>query len=146
MHCCSSSNRTLAFVVFRLTLGTNFLFHGLARMLGGGVEGFASGTTKAFAGTPLPPGIVHAFLAVLPYVELILGALILLGLFTRWALAAAGLLIAVLMFGTSMRADWVTVSIQMIYAIALYLALANLDDNCCSLDKLLSRSGAKSKP
>ena len=142
MNCCSCSNRTLAYVVFRLALGTNFLFHGLARMLGGGVEGFASGTTKAFTGTVLPPGLVHAFLTVLPYVELILGVLILLGLFTRWALAAANLLMAVLMFGTSMRSDWVTVSIQMIYVIALYLALANLDDNCCALDKLLSRPGS----
>jgi thiosulfate dehydrogenase [quinone] large subunit len=129
-------------VVFRLALGTNFLFHGLARILGGGVGGFASGTTKAFTGTLLPPGVVHVFLSVLPYVELILGVLILLGLFTRWALAAGGLLMAVLMFGTSMRSDWVTVSIQMIYVIALYLALANLDDNCCALDRLLCKSKA----
>jgi thiosulfate dehydrogenase [quinone] large subunit len=129
-------------VVFRLALGTNFMFHGLARMLGGGVEGFASGTTRAFTGTLLPPGVVHAFLTVLPYIELILGVLILLGLFTRWALAAGGLLMAVLMFGTSMRSDWVTVSIQMIYVIALYLALANLDDNCCALDRLLCKSKA----
>ncbi len=139
---CSCSNRTVAFVAFRLVLGTNFFFHGLARMLGGGVEGFASGTTKAFAGTPLPPGLVHAFLAVLPYVELILGVLIFFGLFTRWALVIAQLLIAGLIFGTSMRSDWVTVSIQMIYAVALYLALANLDDNCCSLDKLFGKNKA----
>ncbi len=139
---CSCSNRTVAFVAFRLVLGTNFFFHGLARMLGGGVEGFASGTTKAFAGTPLPPGPVHAFLSVLPYVELILGVLIFFGLFTRWALVIAQLLIAGLIFGTSMRSDWVTVSIQMIYAVALYLALANLDDNCCSLDKLFGKNKA----
>jgi thiosulfate dehydrogenase [quinone] large subunit len=132
----------VAFVAFRLVIGTNFFFHGLARMLGGGVEGFASGTTKAFAGTPLPPGLVHAFLAVLPYVELILGVLIFFGLFARWALVIAQLLIAALIFGTSMRSDWVTVSIQMIYAIALYLALANLDDNCCSLDKLFGKNKA----
>jgi len=142
MNCCSASNRTLAYVVFRLALGTNFMFHGLARMLGGGVEGFAAGTTKAFAGTPLPPGLVHAFLSVLPYMELILGVLIFFGLFTRWALAIAGLLMAALMFGTSMRSDWVTVSIQMIYSIALYLALANLDDNCCALDRLFSKNKA----
>ena len=61
MKCCSCSNRTLAYVVFRLALGTNFLFHGLARMLGGGVEGFASGTTKAFTGTLLPPGVSMPF-------------------------------------------------------------------------------------
>jgi thiosulfate dehydrogenase [quinone] large subunit len=132
----------VAFVAFRLVIGTNFFFHGLARMLGGGIEGFASGTTKAFAGTPLPPGLVHAFLTVLPYVELILGLLIFFGLFTRWALVIAQLLIAALIFGTSLRSDWVTVSIQMIYAIALYLALANLDDNCCALDRLFGKNKA----
>jgi thiosulfate dehydrogenase [quinone] large subunit len=132
-------------VAFRLVIGTNFFFHGLARMLGGGVEGFASGTTKAFAGTPLPPGLVHAFLSVLPYVELILGVLIFFGLFTRWALVIAQLLIAALIFGTSMRSDWVTVSIQMIYAIVLYLALANLDDNCCALDRLFGKGKAEAK-
>jgi thiosulfate dehydrogenase [quinone] large subunit len=131
----------VAFVAFRIVIGTNFFFHGLARMLGG-LEGFASGTTKAFAGTALPPGLVHAFLAVLPFVELILGVLIFFGLFTRWALVIAQLLIAALIFGTSLRSDWVTVSIQMIYAIALYLALANLDDNCCALDRLFGKNKA----
>ena len=139
---CSCSNRTVAFVTFRLVIGTNFFFHGLARMLGGGIEGFAAGTTKAFTGTPLPPGLVHAFLTVLPFVELILGVLIFFGLFTRWALVAAQLLIAALIFGTSMRSDWVTVSIQMIYAIVLYLALANLDDNCCALDRVFGKNKA----
>jgi thiosulfate dehydrogenase [quinone] large subunit len=143
---CSCSNRNLAYVIFRIVLGTNFLFHGIARIVGGGVEAFASGTTKTFASTPLPPGLVHAFLVVLPYIETTLGGLILLGLLTRWALATAGLLVAALIFGTSMRSDWVTVSIQMIYAIAIYLALANLDDNCCSLDNLRSKSGASNKP
>jgi len=138
----SFSNRAVAFVAFRIVIGTNFFFHGLARMLGGGVEGFASGTTKAFSGTPLPPGLVHAFLSVLPYVELILGLLIFFGLFTRWALVIAQLLIAALIFGTSLRSDWVTVSIQMIYAIALYLALANLDDNHCALDRLFGKGKA----
>jgi len=145
MACCSCSNRTVAFVTFRLVIGTNFFFHGLARMLGGGVEGFASGTTKAFAGTPLPPGLVHAFLFVLPYVELILGVLIFFGLFTRWALIIAQLLIAALIFGTSLRSDWATVGIQMIYAIVLYLALSNLDDNCCALDRLFGKHKAEAK-
>ena len=138
---CSCSNRTVAFVAFRLVIGTNFFFHGLARILGG-VGGFAAGTSKAFAGTPLPPGLVHAFLTVLPFVELILGVLIFFGLFTRWALVVAQLLIGALIFGTSMRSDWATVGIQMIYAIVLYLALANLDDNCCALDRLFGRNNA----
>jgi hypothetical protein len=30
----------------------------------------------------------------------------------------------------------------MIYSIALYLALANLDDNCCALDRLFGKSKA----
>ena len=136
----SLSDRKLAYLVFRLVLGVDTFTHGLVRMLGPGVEGFASGTTKAFAGTPLPAGLVHAFLFAVPYIELILGALILLGLFLRWSLVVGGLLIGIFVFGTSLRSDWPTVSIQVIHAIVYYLLLANRGDDWFSLDGLRSKA------
>jgi thiosulfate dehydrogenase [quinone] large subunit len=78
--------------------------------------------------------MVHAFLIVVPFAELVLGVLTTLGLFTRWALALGGLLIAALVFGTAMRSDWNTVGVQMIYAITYYLLLVNRSDNRFSLD------------
>jgi thiosulfate dehydrogenase [quinone] large subunit len=112
------------------------LIHGLGRFLGPGVEEFSSKTTIDFAATPLPAGLVHAFLTVLPFAEFILGSLITLGLFTRWALTLGGLLITALIFGTGLRRDWTTVGIQVIYAITYYLLLLNRADNAFSVDAL----------
>jgi hypothetical protein len=65
----------LGYVVFRLSLRINLLIHGAGRFLGPGVEAFFSKTTIAFAGTPPPAGLVHAFLTVLSFAEFILGGL-----------------------------------------------------------------------
>jgi len=133
----SDLDRKLAYVVFRLTLGINIMVHGAGRIFGPGAEGFASQTAVEFAKTPLPPGLVHAFLLVVPFAEAILGVITTLGLFTRWALTLGGLLMTALVFGTAMRGDWTTVGVQMIYAITYYLLLANRSDNRYSVDAWL---------
>jgi thiosulfate dehydrogenase (quinone) large subunit len=130
-------DRQLAYLVFRLTLGINILVHGGGRIFGPGAEAFATTTAAEFTKTALPSGWVHAFLVVLPFAELVLGALLALGLFTRWALTLGGLMITALVFGTAMRSDWNTVGVQMIYAIAYYLLLVNRTANRFSLDALL---------
>jgi thiosulfate dehydrogenase [quinone] large subunit len=130
-------DRELAYAVFRLTLGINILVHGAGRIFGPGVEAFASTTAVEFSKTALPTVLVHAFLVVLPFAELVLGVLTTLGLFTRWALALGGLLIAALVFGTAMRSDWNTVGVQMIYAITYYLLLVNRGYNRFSLDSVI---------
>jgi thiosulfate dehydrogenase (quinone) large subunit len=129
-------DRKLAYVVFRLSLGINLLIHGASRFLGSGVDAFSSKTATEFVGTALLARLVHAFLTVLPFAEFILGGLITLCLFTRWALTLGGLEITALIFGTALRSDWTTVSIQMIYAITYYLLLLHRADNEFSLDAL----------
>jgi thiosulfate dehydrogenase (quinone) large subunit len=131
-------DRQLAYAVFRLTLGINILVHGAGRIFGPGAEAFASTTAAEFSKTALPAGMVHAFLIVLPFAELVLGVLTTLGLFTRWALLLGGLMIAALVFGTAMRSDWNTVGVQMIYAITYYLLLVHRANDRFSLDALLS--------
>lgn len=126
----------LAYLVFRLTLGINILVHGAVRIFGPGAEAFATSTAAEFTKTALPAGLVHLFLVVLPFAELVLGALLALGLFTRWALTIGSLMITALVFGTAMRSDWNTVGIQMIYAIAYYFLLVNRAANRFSLDAL----------
>lgn len=132
-------DRQLAYLVFRLTLGINILVHGAGRIFGPGAEAFATTTAAEFTKTALPPGFVHAFLFVVPFAELVLGALTTLGLFTRWALTLGGLLITALVFGTAMRSDWTTVGVQMIYAITYYLLLVNRSANRYSVDALLEK-------
>jgi thiosulfate dehydrogenase [quinone] large subunit len=134
-------DRELAYVVFRLTLGVNIFVHGAGRIFGPGAEAFATTTAAEFSKTALPAGMVHAFLIVVPFAELALGALTTLGLFTRWALTLGGLLITALVFGTAMRSDWNTVGVQMIYAIIYYLLLVNRSANRFSVDTLLFGKG-----
>ena len=130
-------DRQLAYAVFRLTLGINILIHGAGRIFGPGADAFATTTAVEFAKTPLPAGMVHAFLVVVPFAELVLGTLTTLGLFTRWALALGGLLITALVFGTAMRSDWTTVGLQMIYALTYYFLLADRSSNRFSLDAMM---------
>jgi thiosulfate dehydrogenase [quinone] large subunit len=132
-------DRQLAYAVFRLTLGINILVHGAGRIFGPGAEAFATTTTAEFSKTALPASLVHAFLLVLPFAELALGALTTLGLFTRWALTLGGLMIATLVFGTAMRSDWNTVGVQMIYAITYYFLLVHRSSDRFSLDTLLEK-------
>ena len=132
-------DRWLAYGIFRFTLGINILIHGVDRLFGSGTGEFAAKTSSAFAGTPLPQGVVYAFLVVLPFAEAILGGLMIVGLLTRWTLALGCLLIAALVFGTALRSDWSTVGIQMVYAITYYFLLRNLADDYFSVDTLLAR-------
>ena len=138
----SQFDRQLAYLIFRLTLGVNILIHGVTRIFGGATA-FASHTEAQFTNTPLPPGLVHTFLLAVPFIEVLLGALITIGLFTRWVLALGGLLIVVLVLGTALRSDWTTVGVQMIYAIVYYLLLANRTENRFSLDTLLLGPGTR---
>jgi thiosulfate dehydrogenase [quinone] large subunit len=134
-------DRRLAYGIFRLTMGVNMLIHGAVRIFGPGVGAFAAGTEKAFTTTALPYGMVHSFLVFLPYAELILGASITVGFLTRWGLALGGLLMTALVFGTSLRSDWATVGLQMVYALLYYLLLANIGDDYFSLDRLFGKKG-----
>ena len=83
--------------------------------------------------------MAHVFLTILPFAEFILGALIVAGLFTRWALTLGGLLITVLILGTALRSDWPTVGIQTIYSITYYFLLLHRADNGFSPDGLFGR-------
>ena len=128
----------LAYLFLRATLGINILIHGIARILGGTGQ-FASGIISEFHSTPLPHGLVAAFAYSLPWIEAILGTLVLVGLFTRLALSGGALLILVLTFGTTLQQDWNTAGLQLIYA-AIYAALlAYLSANRYSLDALFHR-------
>jgi thiosulfate dehydrogenase [quinone] large subunit len=133
-------DRQLAYLVFRVSLGINILIHGFGRLVGPGAGAFASKTMGEFAGTPLPPGLTYVFLITLPFVELIVGILVTVGLFTRTTLMAGGLLITALIFGTALRSDWPTVGVQMIYSITYHLLLVNRNENRFSLDTLFHRT------
>jgi hypothetical protein len=52
-------------------------------------------------------------------------------------LGGASLLMSILIFGTCLRSDWAIVGLQMIYAIAFFIALFFLEYNRYSVDRIV---------
>jgi thiosulfate dehydrogenase [quinone] large subunit len=133
-----SMGRALGYFILRLSLGVDMLMHYVVRTWGISKD-FVPVTEKMFEGNLLPMSWVHVFLTVLPYFEGVLGVLLLLGLLSRWAITAEGLLVSVLMFGTALRSDWTVVSHQMIYILFVFILLAAEQYDYFSVDALLAR-------
>lgn len=139
------ADAVVAYGILRLSFGVNILFHGASRLLAG-PSGFNTYLNHYFEHTPLmPKGFLPVFGAVLPPVEAALGALLVLGLFTRVALIAGSLVMTVLVFGTNLAQDWNVAGLQLIYCFLYYYLLAHRRErNLLSLDAwLLRKSAAK---
>ncbi|MBV8226314.1 MAG: DoxX family protein [Verrucomicrobia bacterium] len=136
----AQNHKALAYGTFRFALGVVELMHGLVRIPV--LAGFAAGMAKQFEGTIMPGWFVYSFGSVLPFLEGLIGLALILGISTRWALVAASLLMSVLIFGTCLRSDWNIVGLQMIYAIAFFIALFFLEHNRYSVDRILRREEA----
>jgi len=120
------SNNQLAQLVIRIGLGINMLMHGLVRIPQ--LTAFVTKTAAGFGKTILPVVLTNGFLYTLPFLELASGVLILVGgQVGRWGYLLGGVIIAMLLFGTTLKEDWAGASTQMIYVIAFYLALRGLD-------------------
>jgi thiosulfate dehydrogenase [quinone] large subunit len=75
----------------------------------------------------------------LPWLEAAIGLLVLFGAFTRAALIAGALLIALLTFGSSLHQDWDVVGLQLIYALVYFVLISLRKYNTFSVDGLLLR-------
>jgi thiosulfate dehydrogenase [quinone] large subunit len=134
----NSLGRALGYFILRLSLGVDMIMHYVVRTWGISQD-FVPVTEKMFVGNLLPMSWVHYFLTYLPYFEGVLGVLLILGLWSRWAIAAEGLLVTVLLFGTAIRSDWTVVSHQMIYILFVFFLLAVEDWDYFSVDGFLAR-------
>jgi len=129
-----------AYVLFRLLTGLDFFGHGFARIFTGShLPGFAQGMVKNMASTPLPASLTLATGYVVPCVELIIGTLLLLGLFTRFALTLAFLLMFVLLFGITLKQDWNVATQQLMYGLVLFILLFARERYDLSWPALLGR-------
>ncbi len=126
------SNNQLAFLLARVTIGINFLMHGIVRLPK--LSKFSDGIVKEFSETILPQFSVEAFALALPFVELLIGLLLIIGFKTRLAAVAGFLVMAILILGTSLREDWGLVGSQMIYVIFFFMLIKNLDHNTIAID------------
>ena len=113
-----------AYILLRAFTGLDFFGHGFARIFTGShLSGFAHTMSQGMSTSPLPPSLTLAAGYAIPIVEVIVGTLLLLGLFTRFALTFAFLLMFVLMFGVTMKQDWNAAGQQMLYGLILAILL-----------------------
>jgi Methylamine utilisation protein MauE len=90
--------RALAVALGRWCLGMLFLFFGISKFVMG-TGAFVTMMSQPFEKTWLPLGMVRTFGQVLPYAEVTLGAVLLLGIFRNVALFGTGVLLILLTFG-----------------------------------------------
>ena len=102
-----NNHRQTAYALLRITLGVIFLATGAIKF-GMGIGVFAGGLQQQFAGK-LPMIIVTPFAYLLPFLEVTVGTLLVLGLFNVFALIIAGLLLIGLTFGKVVVNDSATV-------------------------------------
>lgn len=123
-----------AFLLIRLAIGTTFFGHGLVRLPI--LDKFSGWMLGQFEKSYLPAQIVQVFSYILPFAELIVGLLVLLGLFLRQASIAGGLVMIALIFGTTTIQQWDNLPSQMIHVAFFAYLLAYEHNDIYSLDKL----------
>jgi len=131
------SDTSLAYAIFRLTFGVNICFRGIARVFVLGLDTFGAGMTKQFAATWFPPFLIGQFAHTLPWIEIAIGAMIIVGLKTRVALVVGGLMMTSLTFGTMFLGDFNLAWLQLTYAVAFFILLAMRSWNAVSVDARL---------
>jgi thiosulfate dehydrogenase (quinone) large subunit len=131
------TTREIAYALTRVTYGLIFLFSGVGKFMAG-LANFVGGMNQQFSGK-LPAFMVMAFAYILPFGELIAGALIVLGLYTRLGLTLSGLLLVGLTFGLVMLGQADKVAHNLIYVLVNFVLLWFADLNRLSLDALFSR-------
>ena len=135
---CALTPESVAGFLLRLALGVLFLIAAVNKFAGPGPSGFAVWILDEFEGTYIPRILVIPYAYTLPYIEFLLGLVLILGVFTKTALTVAGLLLVSLAFGKMVQQDHATVANNLNYvlmaAVALWFAGK---DNALSLDRLL---------
>ena len=129
-----SSDAVIAYTILRVSFGANIMLHGVSRIVMGHAAFLAYLTRYFEKASYVPVGMLSIFATVQPWVELILGLLLMIGLATRFSLIAGGLVILSLVIGTNLAQDWLVSGLQLIYAFLYYYLLAHLDQNRYSID------------
>lgn len=131
-------NIELAYLILRLTIGVNIFVHGLVRIPK--LDAFNVWMVDYFKDTFLPEFMVSQLAYAMPFMEFIVGALLIIGLFTRKALLAGALLMVVLIFGACLRENWEWASFQLIYALFYFILSYLIDLNKFSIDNMIQKN------
>ena len=141
----TSIDRAWAILFARLVLGLIFFMAGVMKVFQLGPLNHARKYFLPFADTFLPVSSLWAMGVVIPFVELIAGALVILGLRVREALVALGFVLAVVTFGHLLHAPLYEFHTHVIPRLALLLFVLMLprEDDRFSLDSFIARSKSR---
>lgn len=130
------SDRTLGYLLLRLTIGASLFGHGLVRMPK--LDAFHAQLVGEFRTSMLPVALVSVCAYVLPFAELITGVLLLAGVLTRAAAVAAVMVMIVLVLGATSIEHFAVIGEQLIHASMLAGVVAFRKYDKYSVDRLLA--------
>ena len=141
----NSINRSWAILFARLVLGLIFFMAGVFKVFQLGPLEHARKYFLPFADTFLPVWSLWATGVTIPFVELIAGALVILGLRTREAFVSLGFVLAVVTFGHLLKEPLYEFHTHVIprLALLLFVLLLPREDDRFSIDRLLMKRGNK---
>ena len=137
----NSINRSWAILFARLVLGLIFFMAGLYKVFDLGPLEHARKYFLPYSDTFLPVWSLWATGVVIPFIELIAGALVILGLRTREALVALGFVLAIVTFGHLLKEPLYEFHTHVIprLALLLFVLLLPREDDRFSIDYFLRR-------
>lgn len=133
-------NTSWAVLALRLAAGLIFLSMGISKVFIIGIIPFAESTfVKGYAGTWLPEPLLWVAGVIDPLALLIGGALLILGLFTRWACIGLSAFMLMLVFGHMVMNpfDDLTARALPYFAMVLFVLYLAPKGNRFSLDSLI---------
>ena len=135
-------DRAWAILFARLVLGLIFFMAGVMKVFQLGPLNHARKYFLPFADTFLPVWSLWAMGVAIPFVELVAGAMIILGLRVREALVALGFVLAVVTFGHLLHDALYEFHTHVIprLALLLFVLLLPREDDRFSLDYWIARS------
>src|SRR5215467_8850071 len=139
-------DRAWAILFARLVLGLIFFMAGVMKVFQLGPLNHARKYFLPFADTFLPVWSLWAMGVVIPFVELIAGAMVILGLRVREALVALGFVLAVVTFGHLLKEPLYEFHTHVIprLALLLFILLLPRENDTFSVDYLLARRRERS--
>ena len=137
----NSINRSWAILFARLVLGLIFFIAGVYKVFDLGPLEHARKYFLPYSDTFLPVWSLWATGVVIPFIELIAGALVILGLRTREALVALGFVLALVTFGHLLKEPLYEFHTHVIprLALLLFVLLLPREDDRFSIDYFLGR-------
>jgi uncharacterized membrane protein YphA (DoxX/SURF4 family) len=138
-------DRSWALLFARLVLGLIFFMAGVWKVFQLGPLEHARKYFLPYADTFLPVWSLWAVGVAIPFVEMIAGALVILGLRTREALVSLGFVLALVTFGHLLREPLYEFHTHVIprLALLLFILLLPRGDDRLSMDHLLTRPRKK---